>query len=632
MIVKNEAANIERCLASVAPVIGAWVIGDTGSTDDTPERITRFFAARGIPGELHRFPFVNFGQARNEALDRCCRSPLAFDYILFADADMELVIGDGSCLERLTAAAYLVQQRNEVLYDNVRLVRRDAEARYVGVTHEYLGVQGDQGRLAGIWYIDHATGSNRVGKFERDARLLEEDLVRDPNNVRSVFYLAQSYRDAGRLEDALAGYRRRVTMGGWDEEVWFSMYQVAKLTERPGQSPAEIAHAYLAAYQYRPRRAEPLVDLAGWHRGRSEWALARLYARAAQAIPRPDDMLFLMDEAYRWRADDEAAIAAYYTGDPLECFALSWSLLDTDRVPEPHRSRIEANRDFAVPAVAAITEQYPADIVQRLADRNRSRPAGAGVTLTLTSGQRLESFERTINSFLHCCRDVDAIGRFVCIDGNSNAADRARMQERYPFFEFLLQSPDERGQARSMNRLLDTVATPYWLHLEDDWHFFVTMDYVERALSILEREPTVAQVLFNRNFAETLADRVLVGGTLRRHPERGLRYLIHEHVAEGPARDAFRRRFAPDALSNVARPHFAIRPSLLRAEALRGVGRFDEASESFEQDFGLRYTAAGLQSAFFDAVTCMYAGYPGGGCDGGKPSVYPPNALWQWQE
>lgn len=49
MIVRNEAANIERCLASVAPVIGAWVIGDTGSTDTTPELIQRFFAARGIP-------------------------------------------------------------------------------------------------------------------------------------------------------------------------------------------------------------------------------------------------------------------------------------------------------------------------------------------------------------------------------------------------------------------------------------------------------------------------------------------------------------------------------------------------------------------------------------------------------
>ena len=29
MIVKNETANLERCLCAVAPHIGCWVIGDT---------------------------------------------------------------------------------------------------------------------------------------------------------------------------------------------------------------------------------------------------------------------------------------------------------------------------------------------------------------------------------------------------------------------------------------------------------------------------------------------------------------------------------------------------------------------------------------------------------------------------
>jgi glycosyltransferase involved in cell wall biosynthesis len=79
MIVKNEMANLERCLGAVAPHIACWVIGDTGSTDGTQEFIRSFFAARNIPGELHSFPFVNFAQARNEALDRARASKLRFD-------------------------------------------------------------------------------------------------------------------------------------------------------------------------------------------------------------------------------------------------------------------------------------------------------------------------------------------------------------------------------------------------------------------------------------------------------------------------------------------------------------------------------------------------------------------------
>src|ERR1700679_676281 len=94
MIVKNEMANLERCLVAAAPYIDAWVIADTGSSDGTQDFIRAFFAARGLPGELHNLPFVNFEQARNGALDAAYASPLAFDYLLLTDADMELVVDD----------------------------------------------------------------------------------------------------------------------------------------------------------------------------------------------------------------------------------------------------------------------------------------------------------------------------------------------------------------------------------------------------------------------------------------------------------------------------------------------------------------------------------------------------------
>jgi hypothetical protein len=52
MIVKNEMANLERCLTALAPYIQCWVIGDTGSSDGTQDFLMAFFAERGLSGEL----------------------------------------------------------------------------------------------------------------------------------------------------------------------------------------------------------------------------------------------------------------------------------------------------------------------------------------------------------------------------------------------------------------------------------------------------------------------------------------------------------------------------------------------------------------------------------------------------
>ena len=88
-IVRNEAAVLPRCIASLMPHVDCAVVVDTGSTDKTPELIREMFAAAGKPVEIHSAPFVNFAQARNDALAIARASPLAFEWLLLSDADME---------------------------------------------------------------------------------------------------------------------------------------------------------------------------------------------------------------------------------------------------------------------------------------------------------------------------------------------------------------------------------------------------------------------------------------------------------------------------------------------------------------------------------------------------------------
>ncbi len=346
MIVKDEAAVIERCLASVKPFIDRWVIVDTGSTDGTQDQIRRYLA--DLPGELHERAWVNFGHNRTEALELARGQA---DYILIMDADNIFCTPAGWHWPALDADAYeLTLLSAGVRYQQCLLVADRLHWRWVGVLHEYLTTDATHQSvaLAGPWVDRRHEGARSRDPltYRKDAAILEAALLKEPNNERYVFYLAQSWRDAGEPQKALDAYRRRAAMGGWDEEVWYASYEVAIQTERLGGSPAEVRSAYLEAYQRRPTRAEPLYELARYHRLRDEMALAYLFAKQAVAIPRPDDRLFLDEAVYTWCSLDELATAAYWVGAFEEGRQAIARLQAQGHVPASHRSRIEANLGY----------------------------------------------------------------------------------------------------------------------------------------------------------------------------------------------------------------------------------------------------------------------------------------------
>lgn len=348
MIVKNEAPVIRRCLDSVRPFIDAWVIVDTGSTDGTQQIIEERLA--DLPGTLHARPWHNFGHNRSEAL---ALARGRADYLLLLDADEQLEVPAGFVLPELVDEEYVVDSRfrdaADLCWKRATFIKSTLPWRYQGVVHEHLVLDGHRyvcAALPGptIWsHFDGARNVDPVAKFTADARLLEAALVAEPSDTRCAFYLAQSYSDAGLLDEAIAAYQRRAGMGGFDEEVYFSMFETARLQEASRHAWPDVLAAYLRAYQFRPTRAEPLVAIARRYRTTQEWALAALFARAATSIPRPADVLFVDVGAYEWRAVDELAIASYYTGCIEEAVALNRRLLATTTLPPRERARIEAN-------------------------------------------------------------------------------------------------------------------------------------------------------------------------------------------------------------------------------------------------------------------------------------------------
>jgi len=311
MIVKNEAKIILRCLTAALPFIDTWVIADTGSTDGTPDLITNFFKEHNIPGRLCKTEFQNFSQARNAALTFARAAP-GWDYVLFLDADMELT-GNAFDRSQLTAGSYNVEQRTPFRsWWNTRLLARSTKAHYEAPTHEYVSIDGPPPeQLRTLVIEDRDDGGSKGNKAERDIRLLSEDLAKNPNSVRSMFYLAQTYRETGRPAEALPWYKRRVEIGGWDEETYFSLYGICLCHKDLGNT-AEFVLAALEAYNFRPSRGESLRELACYFRDRAKNEIAFMFDEELARLPFPGDFLFVDRESYDWVADKGMSISGFY--------------------------------------------------------------------------------------------------------------------------------------------------------------------------------------------------------------------------------------------------------------------------------------------------------------------------------
>ncbi|MBP1627802.1 MAG: glycosyl transferase, family 2 [Holophagaceae bacterium] len=267
------------------------------------------------------------------------------------------MVPEGFAWPALEAEAYsLLHRFGNMDYHRASLAATRLPWRFEGVLHEYLDcpVPHRIEALEGPFILVRPEGARSADprKYEKDAAVLEEALRKEPGHTRYTFYLAQSYRDAGQAERSLEMYERRAAQGGWEEEVWYALYQIALLKESLGHTRSEVLGAYLKAYQLRPGRPETLGQLARYCRQASEYHLAYLFARQAMEIPPCTDILFVDPSFAQWRNRDEYAVACYWTGRFGESLKVCRELLGGTELPVAEHPRVTANLDFAQKALA----------------------------------------------------------------------------------------------------------------------------------------------------------------------------------------------------------------------------------------------------------------------------------------
>ena len=232
MIVRNESATLPRLAATLAGQIDRWTLVDTGSTDGTVQVAREVFAY--APGNIIEDQWRGFGPSRNVAFEAA--EPHT-DWLLTLDAD-DTFHGEIASGELDDVDVVHAEYRFANLHYWVpRLVRSGQGWRWHGRAHEYLAAPDGPGRARrshAFWVEHHADGGSRADKFEREVRLLLEDWAERPGDPRTAFYLGRSYDDVGTDDEAIAWYRRRLALGGWEEETFYARFRMGACLIRAG--------------------------------------------------------------------------------------------------------------------------------------------------------------------------------------------------------------------------------------------------------------------------------------------------------------------------------------------------------------------------------------------------------------
>ena len=322
LMIRNEEAIIGRCMESLTGHVDAICVCDTGSSDNTLNVIQQFKTSRPeLPVRIFENEWKNFGHNRSLSFDNTRQFAtestwdFATTYCFVMDADMVSVWGNFSKSNLTDDGHTLLQCSDSLEYSNTRFLRLSVNWKCTGVTHEYWdGAPSSLIPKSALYIQDIGDGGCKADKFQRDKLLLEQGLQEDPANARYMFYLAQTYRDLGEYESAIAMFRRRIKAKSWFEEVWQSAYQLCKVYKTLGDY-VRMEYWALRAFAIDNRRSENIYVLVNHFREKGDHHKAWHYLMTGLKIKKPSDLeilLFIEVEVYSRLFRYEKTILNYW--------------------------------------------------------------------------------------------------------------------------------------------------------------------------------------------------------------------------------------------------------------------------------------------------------------------------------
>ena len=526
--------------------------------------------------------------------------------------------------------------------------------------------------LDGNYYVESGrkgSRSNDPDKYKKDAEVLKKAYYLEldkPNkglSGRYAFYCAQSFKDCRMNKESIEWYKIVADkLDSWNQEKFCACLSLGELYRREQDFENSIKY-YTKSISFDSERIEGIALACEIIQNSEQHLLCCCLGMNYLGYDKsPVNKLFLYDFCYENHIEYSCSISAFYCGmyelgykcckkiitsktaENIDkyiktCINLSFyidQLINdkTDTLPffysyndiiqniiniddgnvlvDPNMHKcwnmlFEKNRAKLTDIPSNILNDY--QMIFPVPYKSTSRVIET--IITFTTCKRLDLFKETIGSILNHWMDKEKIDYWFCVDDNSSNDDRTSMTTMFPWIEYHMKSESARGHRESMNIIwnkLKELRPKYWIHMEDDFLFYIKRNYVDDSIKVLQKYGTtknIKQVLFNRNYAETIDNTSIKGhvclsdGVVISDPDiPGIPVVFHNH---NPV-DTF-------CYPNCCYwPDYSFRPSMVDVDTILALGNYDTKNQFFEMDYAERWYNAGYRSAFFNAITCRHIG------------------------
>lgn len=298
IMVKNGGEQFESMLQDNINYIDRWTILDTGSTDNTINIANKVLANK--KGKLYTEPFINFRDSRNRLLDlagKTCKYTLMLDDTYVIQGNIRKILGDIRGDQYANSYSFYIQS-DDSLYASNRLVKSLTGLRYINTIHEIITQENNICCVIpqdDVFILDRRFDYMEKRTRNRkmlDLELLEKEVEKNPNEPRSYYYIAQTYRCLEDHENAYKYFIKRSQFrdNGFRQELVDAIFEAARTANFILNKPwEECLKLYLDAYNVDNRRPESLYFIGVHYYTENDYKEAFKYWKKAFELGFPID-------------------------------------------------------------------------------------------------------------------------------------------------------------------------------------------------------------------------------------------------------------------------------------------------------------------------------------------------------